>query len=394
MSEITIRVITSQEEFQSLEEIWHNLMQKCGQDCSIFQTHERLSTWWRRFGEWKRLNVLIIEREMEIIGIIPLARACYRLGFIKLEALETIAESNCNYIGIVSEQNRDEVIDALFTYLEKELDRNNLILKLIAIPEDSQLLNILQRKSAVFSKNLFFHEEVTTLAPYITLPTTWDEYFSSMGRKRRQLLRRELRNLEKTHCVKYGQYTPELQSEALTKFFKLHKERWLAANVNGRFSQPEMKHYFRELSDIFQKKNWLHLSYLKIDSDIVSIIYSCIYNQTFYVFMTGRDIRYSEHSVGHLHFLFLIKDAIGKRLRELDLLKGMHPYKFYWAKSVRKYKCVIITKAGFYPSLRLKFIQAFLRLHEARQFSLRETYNLVLIKRRERKERKQMQLGY
>ena len=394
MSEVTIKVITDPKEFQSLEEIWRDLMQKCGQDCSIFQTHERLSTWWRHFGEGKRLNVLIIERGKEVIGIIPLLRACYRLGFIKLKALETMAESNGNYIGLASEQNRDEVIDALFAYLEKELICNKMILKLVAIPEDSQLLSILQRKSAAYSKNLFFNEEVMTFAPYITLPATWDEYFGSVGRKRRQLLRRELRSLEKNHSVQYGQYTPELLNEALSNFFELHQERWQAANVSGKFFQPEMKQYFRKLSDIFQKRNWLHLSYFKIDSEVVSVIYSCIYNQKLYAFMTGRDIRYSEHSVGHLHFMFLIKDMIARRLREFDLLKGLHPYKLYWAKSVRKYETVTITKAGFFPSLRLKLMQAFLRLYEVRQLGLKETYNLILIKRREKKERKRMQLGY
>jgi CelD/BcsL family acetyltransferase involved in cellulose biosynthesis len=391
---LTVRVVIDTKEFQSLEDIWHSLLQRCGQDSSIFLTHERLSTWWRHFGEGKSLNILIIERGQEVIGIIPLVKTRYRLGFIKLEVLETLAASNCNYIGLASAQNRDEVINTLLMYLEKELTRGSLILKLIAIPEDSQFLHALRRKSVVFSKSLFFQEEVTTLAPYITLPATWDEYLSSLGRKRRQLLRRELRGLEKVHKVQFGQYTPESLHEALSKFFELHQKRWHAANVSGKFSQPKMMDYFRELASEFLKRNWLHFSYLTIDDEVVSAIYGCIHNHKFYTFISARDIRYPKYSIGHLHYMFLIKDTIGKRLREFDFLKGMHPYKFYWTKSVKKYTCVMIIKARFYPGLRLKFIEAFLRLYEVRQLGLRETYNLILIKRREKKERKRMRLDY
>ena len=72
--------------------------------------------------------------------------------------------------------------------------------------------------------------------------------------------------------------------------------------------------------------------------------------------------------------MFLIKDAIKKQLHEFDFLRGDEQYKLYWTKSARRYIQVIIIKKGLCPGIRLRFLRAFLRLYEIRQYSLREIY--------------------
>ena len=178
----------------------------------------------------------------------------------------------------------------------------------------------------------------------------------------------------------------------LSKFVDLHQRRWQSANVSGVFSNPKMKGFYRDIASQFLKKGWLHFSCLTVDGDMASAEYAFVYNRKFYGATTARDIRYSKYSIGHLHLMFLIKDAIKKHLQELDLLKGDEPYKFHWTKSARKYMQIVIIKKGLCPGLRLKLLRAFLRLYEIRQYSLREIYFIYLIKRRDKKEKKRMGL--
>jgi len=388
-----VRVITEARELEALKDIWESLLEKGGEKASIFLTHERISAWWRHFGSGRKLNVLLVEDGQRVIGIIPLMRTAYRLGFIKIEALETIGASNSNLIGLASSEDREKVVSAFLRYLRGELVGGGLLLRLTAIPEDSQFLAALRRGSASFSKSLFVRGEIVTLAPYIELPATWDEYFGSLSRKRRWVIRRALEKLEKAHKVRFEEYAPEAVDEGLSRLFDLHQKQWRAVNITSGFSRPEVVNYWRDVTSQFLKRGWLHFSRLTADGEVVSVIYGCIHNQTFYAFISGRDTRYREYSVGHLHYMFLIKEAIRRQLREFNLLKGKEPYKFYWAKSARQYLQFTIMKAGFCPRIRLKLIQLFFRYHGRRQSGFREAYYRILKVRRDRKERAKMGLG-
>ena len=299
---------------------------------------------------------------------------------------------HCNYVGLIPPENREEAVTALLAYLEAELGNNGLVLRLILVPEDSRLLDMLKSHRAQFSKNLVVQETVMTLAPYISLPTTWDEYYRSLGRRRQKMLREAMRSLEQAHSVEFQVCTAETLEDRLSKFFDLHQRRWQSVNVSGVFHDPATRHFYRDIAAQFLKKKWLHFSCLTADDEIVSAKYGFVYNRKVYSATAARDIRYSKYSVGHLHYIFLIKAAIENGLQEFDFLKGDEPYKFYWTKSARKYMQIVVIKKGICPGLRLKSIRAFQRLYDLRQCSLREHYSLYLIRRREKREKTRMGL--
>jgi CelD/BcsL family acetyltransferase involved in cellulose biosynthesis len=394
MSKAMIRVVTEPEEFESLTPVWDNLLEKCCDESTMYLTHEWLLTRWQHFGEGQRLNLLLVERDRRVIGIIPLVRNEYRLGPFKLDALEFIGGTSRNYVGLMSPEDRPEVISALLDYLKENLHGVSLILRLSMIPGDSQFLSALRGNMAPFSKDLVFQEKVKTLAPYIALPATWDEYLGSLRGKRRRMLGRMLRNLEKEHgVVNFQQCDADSLEAALNQLFDLHQERWQAVGISGSFADPRVKEFYREVAWKFLNRGWLYFSSMNVDGELVSALYGCLLNRKVYFIASGRDIRYSKYDVGHLHKMHVIKDAISRNLSEFDFLQGDEPYKFYWTKSARRYMRVTIIKRGFLPALRLQLLRAFLRLWDVRQYSLREIYAILLIRRRERKELKRMGLA-
>jgi len=392
MSTTTIRIVTEPEEFERLKEVWDSVLQQCNEDSSIYLTHEWVWTWWKHFGEKRKLNILMIEREGRVIGIIPLMKVEYRIGFVKVCLLETIGSINFNHVGLILAESREQAMTAFLAYLERELVRNRLVLRLPHVPEDSNFLDSLRTHSCIVSKTLSIHEKFMTLAPYVSLPTTWDEYFSSLSQKRRWVLRRALRSLESGHTLEFRQLTTDALEEGLNEFFDLHQARWESINIRGVFSNPKMKDFYREIASQFIKKDWLHFSCLSLDGKMVAATYGFVYNQKLYEATAARDIRYSEYDVGHVHNMYLLQDAIKKQLRESDFLKGDEPYKFHWTKSARNYMQIIMLENDFWSGIKLKYLYAFLHLYAVRQHRLREYYSFYKIKRREKKQRKSMGL--
>jgi CelD/BcsL family acetyltransferase involved in cellulose biosynthesis len=392
MSDTTIRVVTEAKEFESLGEVWDRLSRNSGHDTSVYLTHEWLWTWWRHFGEGNKLNILLIERESQVIGIVPLMRTEYRLGLLRLRALETIGSVNYNCVGLAQSENREEVIAAFLAYMAEELANNGLVLRLTLVPEDSEFLALLRKNIPLFADNLAVQEKATTVAPYIALPATWDEYFRSLSGNRRWILRRRLRALEEAHVVDFQECTVDTLDARLNEFFDLHQKRWQSVNVRGVFADPKNKEFYRDIATQFLERGWLHFSCITVDGEMALAEYSFVYDRKFYAATAARDPRYSKYSLGHLHYVYLVKGAIERGLQEFDFLKGDEPYKFYWTKLTRRCMQITIIRRSRYSRLRLGFVSALLRLNELRQYGLMEMYYLRLIRKREERERKRMGL--
>jgi len=392
MSTTSIRIVTDSKEFEGLKEVWDSILRECEEDSSIYLTHEWVWTWWKHFGEGKNLNILVIERKGRVIGIIPLMKVEYRIGFVKVCMLETIGSTNCNHCGLVSVDSREEAMNAFLAYLERELAISKLVVRLTFVPEDSNFLALLRTHSGVVSKTTVIQEKLMTLAPNVLLPATWDEYFTSLSHKRRKTLRRALRSLENGHTVDFKHLTTDTLEEGFNEFFDLHQARWKSINIRGVFSNPEVKDFYREIASQFVRKDWLHFSCLSADGKMVAAAYGFVYNKKLYKVTAARDIQYSEYDIGHLHNMYVLQDAIKKQLRECDFLKGGEPYKFHWTKSARKYMQIVMLEKDFLFGLKLKSLDAFLRLYAIRQHGLREYYSFYRIRRRENKQRKSMGL--
>src|SRR4030042_1240159 len=166
MSEVDIRVVKEAKELESLSSLWDDLLQKCGDEKSIYLTHEWITTWWRHFGKDKQLNILLAEKDHQAVGIVPLMKTIYKLGFLRLHALETIGSVNCNLVWLILPESREEVMTAFLSYLEEELAKSKLVLRLTRGPDDSRFLHLLKGRVEQISKKLAVKVKFKTLAPY------------------------------------------------------------------------------------------------------------------------------------------------------------------------------------------------------------------------------------
>ena len=69
-------------------------------------------------------------------------------------------------------------------------------------------MSLLNEQDILHSDDYLLQVKLATLAPYIKLPETWQEYSSTLSRKRRAVLRQALRQIEQdSRCLSFGEYT-------------------------------------------------------------------------------------------------------------------------------------------------------------------------------------------
>ncbi len=380
MGDLSIEEVNDVEDFRTLRESWNALLQESS-DNNIFLTWEWLFNWWRHYGSDKKLRILLIKESDKIIGIAPFMEKRYREGFITVGVIENLCSENCDYSGIILTDKKHESVALLMDYLAKIIKDGNLIARMYHIPENSTFLTILREQYPSLSKSLFLHEKVITSCPYINLPATWEEYLHTLSKKRRGNLRRAMQSLQKDHEVEFKRYTAgdDLQNQ-LQVLFKLHQKRWQGKNIISKFTTPEAREFYMDVSQAFNKNNWLSFSSLNVDGKTVSMLWGFKYRNTWCDMTPAFDPDYSRYSVGNLHILKIIEESIQDGLGKLDFLKGEAAYKAHWTSCKTDNIRITIAKRGFVGRYRAKLFQALIKYDNARARNFRENIDLLLKK--------------
>ncbi len=374
MADLSIEQVTDIEQFCSLREPWNALLQK-SHDKNVFLTWEWLFTWWQHYGNGKELRIFVIREADRIIGIAPLMQTKYGQGIINIDVIENLCAVNCDYSGIILTERRHESVAVLLGYLEKLIRDNNVIVRMSHIPEKSSFVSALREQYPAFSKSLSLNERLISSCPYITLPATWEEYFQTLSRNRRGILRRAMRSLQKDHTVEFKKYeNNESLQDKLQVLFDFHKERWQKRNISSKFSRPEAREFYVDVSQAFYQSNLLNLSYLNIDGETVSIIWGFNYDGKYYYMTPAFNLSYSDYGVGNVHMMKLIEDAIHIGLSEFDFLKGTEAHKSHWTHCKIDNIQIIMAKRCFWGRYRLKLLEMLIKYEHIRARSLRDNF--------------------
>jgi CelD/BcsL family acetyltransferase involved in cellulose biosynthesis len=209
------------------------------------------------------------------------------------------------------------------------------------IPEDSFLLKYENK-----NKEFIFFKTKTDSCPYIILPESYEEYLKSLGKKTRFNLnyyRRLLFRNFKTE-FKVVQEKKEL-SNTLSKFFELHKKRWLKKGLPGMLYNKKRKEFHKEISNDLLEKNILRLYTLSLDGEIVGVLYGFLYSKKFYYYLSGFDPKFYKYSIGTVLTSYAIEKSIEEKAEIFDFLRGDEEYKYrFGCKNKFNYNLYIAKK--------------------------------------------------
>jgi CelD/BcsL family acetyltransferase involved in cellulose biosynthesis len=123
--------------------------------------------------------------------------------------------------------------------------------------------------------------------------------------------------------------------EAMETFFNLHQIRWQSQKRDGVFVVQRFRDFHLDVAKSFAERGWLNLCFLTLNDEPVSAIYAFKYRNKMFNYLTGFNPKYSEYHVGHILFLYSIKNSIENGLREFDFMRGDETYKQQWNTLIR-----------------------------------------------------------
>jgi len=324
---LSIKKISTQNEFIKLKEDWTPLLKKSRGD-TLFLTWEWMYTWWECFQGNRQLFILAIyDESKKMIGIAPLYINKKRLGGIPvlkyIKFLGTLPISSDHLDFIISKGAERKVLWAIIEYLFQE-NRWDYCL-LTNIPATSLTGRLLKD----IMGNRPFQSEISQVCPYIPLPDQIEEFYSSLSSNMRNTIKRRRRNLQKNYnSFEFVTYeNSDDIDDAMERLFKLHERKWKAVKHEGNFARNNVRDFHKKIAGTFLNSDMLRLYFLRVQGKDVAALYTFKYNNKLFYYQGGWDPEMSKDRVGSILTNLVIEDAINKGYSEYDFLRGTEDYK-------------------------------------------------------------------
>jgi len=339
---ISIRKITTQAEFESLECVWNPLLESSSSR-ALSLTWEWQSTWWQVFGNGGReLNILIATQNSQIVGVAPLLRRTaphYGLPFTRLEFIgagEDEADEICSeYLDFIIKQGLEtEVVSAFLAYLY-EVDTSWDEISLDAVHSESVNLKAIEESRP---RNATPHQIVSIAkGAFITLPASYQEYFSRLGSNMRRDIRRDRRNVELESAeLRIVESEQDFESN-FRILIDLHEARWRPLGQPGAFASEKFTRFHHLLASRILNKGWIKLFILFVAGKPIAGLMVFAFDNKLLIYQSGL----AESHSPALHPGTLIRDmsiewAIRNGFSEWDMFRSRPgSYKIRWSSHTR-----------------------------------------------------------
>lgn len=322
-------------DFEGIRDDWNRILRDNKFGDNIFLTIEWLSTWWKHFGGQRKLLLLTVEEDKEVLGIAPLMLSKYKLpAFGSIKKIEFLGTRHSDYNNFIFSKKEYECVKAVVDYLD-DFDEWDWI-ELKEIPE---LGSFPSSTFGNFSRNLDLKERVCNVCPYVNLPNNYEILRKNFGKNLRQNLNRyikKIRDLSGEIDLKRFDEAGFSAKEAMNTFIKLHEEKWNAFGKPGAFADDAFRSFHLDVADTLDRNGWLGIYFLRAKGEPIASQYTFEYSQKMYYYLGGFLPDYSNLSVGNLIIMFLLKECIDKGYSEYDMMRGNEPYKLKWTSTFRR----------------------------------------------------------
>ena len=336
--------IASLEDFRKLRPVWDELL--LGMEYPIvFLTWEWIHTWWEHFGDSNREPVILIVSDGEKVkGILPLyaERMILRNYWLNGRILSHCSATELfpDHIDIIAAPDQArECLRSIVHFLATEY-RDWDVVRIPMVASSSRLLGWL-RDDAVAELCLDLDVEQESVAYYIPINATFDEYFDRFDAKQRYNIRSRVKKLYQQHGVRYATCDGE-QAKCLQRVFALHRQRATRKGIASSFVSPRVHAFHEALAARILERNWLSVRCLERESEVIAASYNFEVAGRVFSYQKGFDPQWERYGPGNVLIYELIREAFANRRLEYNFLQGNEAYKSVWTQDYRTLSSVNI----------------------------------------------------
>ncbi|MFZ5892881.1 MAG: GNAT family N-acetyltransferase [Myxococcota bacterium] len=376
---VSVRVVESLSEFESLGPAWEELQEQAILT-SVFETHDWQYLWWKTYGRDRKLRLLVASAEGKLVGVLPLyiqTQTVMRCPVRVLRLVGTGGDTSPDDLGAVLARGREREVAEALAEAVSQLSGWDLLL-LTDMHAESDFTRAIGEKMRAMG--LHCVQSRCERISFLSLPSSWDAWLQSLHGDRRYRVRNTRKKLNAAHKVRFFVWDdPATLDQAVDRLVELHHKRWRSAGrTDHGFASAEYVGFHRAVMAACLKHDRLRFYCLELSGEIAAMFYFYRFRDTVFLMQSGFDPDHSALKPGQVLLGYIIEHAIGEGMKTLDFLRGEHRYKDELATGQRETVQVTAfrqtpgawvyrTRRQILPALKAKALRAAERLRAARQ---------------------------
>jgi len=313
-----VRKIDSIEEFEKLKPIWNDLLGRSDFDI-IFLTHEWLHTWWRVYGSNYHLYILAIEKEGDVVGLVPLMQSVS--GGRKI--LQFIGTPNIDYCDLIGPDKRF-LADAVISYLNSHRGDWDHV-EFSQLPEGSLSAQVLQSVADQAGLPCLL-KKIEACYSYVF--SGGDDKRANFSLKRGSSLKRFINFFKKMDGLQLEQSENKEEIVALLpRFYHSHSVGWREKITGGKFENPQNRLFHDKLVEIMAPQKQLKFITLKHGNAPLAYLYAFTYKGRLNLYCIATENYYEKKSAGIILLHMLTEQAIHEGYNIVDFSRGEGSHK-------------------------------------------------------------------
>jgi len=334
---LELRAYESLESAEELRGEWEALLEEYPYS-TTFSTWEWLASWWRAYARNDQPLILAFrDSSGSLIAVAPLGLTIRRVAGVNLRSLRLIGDGSYDSDNLdlpVRPGSEAAFSRALLDWLLRHAPPWD-ICRLRTLPAHSPMGQQLLRD--LRAGDWKTHAS-TVPQSLVELPGSWDAYLKGLSSKERGKIGLRTRRLEKKYRVRIRKCVEEAELDvALDTLFELHGKLWQSRGSTGAFQVPARRQFYREMAPLLLSRQRLEFWLLQLDERVVAVQFALRHGATVYSLQEGFDPDYSSDSVGYVLRGHVLRDLIGRGIRQYDFLGGVEQSKLRWGARAKDY---------------------------------------------------------
>jgi CelD/BcsL family acetyltransferase involved in cellulose biosynthesis len=319
---MTIQLIQSYDEFLDLSEEWNTLLTYSASHVP-FLRHEYLANWWKTLGggEWEQGELRILtqrDQKHQLTGVAPFFSIGQQVRFLGSTEIS-------DYLDLITApHNLSGFLVEIMQFLDSAEFPGWQSLILDNLLESSP--SVIQIEKTARQMGFSYDRQVLQPAPYVPLPSSWEDYLVSLEDRYRREIQRKIRKAE-TYFLPVDWY---LVTEPGSLEGEVHDFLDLMANNPQKrefLTDPMIEQIKNTVSAGFQA-GWLQLAFLTVGDLKVAGYLNFDYDGKIWIYNSGINPMFENLSPGWVLLGKLIQWSIQQGRTELDFMRGDEDYKY------------------------------------------------------------------
>jgi len=326
--ELHLGLVDTAEGFLALRDEWNRIAAPAA---TVFLQHGWLHTWLEIYGTQVVPTVLTARSNGSLVAALPLVTSKgifgRRLEFMGAGTLTP------NHLDLIAQPEfRSSALAAFTAHLVDDREHWD-VLDLDKMPERSDTVDF--AVSRFSTAGCTASVSTSAVCPCAALPSTYEEFVSSLPRRLRRSLAYRTRRLCADHPdAFFHQAGSETEvARALDALERLSQARWQARGYRGSFADPRFARFQKTYAVQALAQGALRIHTLTVGDSIIGVTYGFRMGDCVQVYMTAFDTAWADYSPGSRVMARTAEMAIAEGATSIDLLEGCEEYKDYWTDS-------------------------------------------------------------